>query len=173
MGLEHLRSTTIESQLETLPTKLSTSNTNGPKRKQSSRRRSSQSATSHQLTSYYGRDVDMGIDNGELSLDQMNVQELAIALKDLSKSAKFRSVRPPWRDPNSRQLPSDDAACVEEMLREYNSITSHNPRIPRPSFTVPNVAIRRPYHSTLNRWRQQERIQIENFVSQRTFLEYR
>lgn len=165
IGMEQLRSTTLDSQLETLPKQLthvtSTTSQRSPKQPQK-RRRSCSDRTSLRSTS-----LDTGLDPPDLSLDQMSVQELAAALKDLSKNLRFRNIRPPWREPNSRPLPSDDAACVEEMLREYNLITSQNVRGNNKWNTTsgPTVVVRRPYHSTLNRWRQQERIQIENFVS--------
>ncbi|VDK43265.1 unnamed protein product [Taenia asiatica] len=95
----------------------------------------------------------------------LNVTELAEALRQLSRDARFRSIRPLWRDPNSRLLPSDETASVEAMLREYNHLlltAAANANIS--SSPTSQLAVRRPYHSTLNRWRQQERIQIENFI---------
>lgn len=94
---------------------------------------------------------------------EFGVAELAEALRRLSRDARFRSIRPLWQDPNSRRLPSDEAASVEAMLQEYNQLlnaaSGANASPPNP-----RVVVRRPYHTTLNRWRQQERIQIENFV---------
>ncbi|KAL5972143.1 hypothetical protein TSMEX_000124 [Taenia solium] len=95
----------------------------------------------------------------------LNVTELAEALRQLSRDARFRSIRPLWRDPNSRLLPSDETASVEAMLREYNHLlltAAANTNVS--SSPTSQLAVRRPYHSTLNRWRQQERIQIENFI---------
>ncbi|VDN09052.1 unnamed protein product [Dibothriocephalus latus] len=97
-----------------------------------------------------------------LESEQMSVRQLALALKDLSKSGKLRHLRPPWRDPNSRPLPSDEDHLMENMLRDYNEQMSSYRKADWPAA---NVAVHRPYHSTLNRWRQQERIQFENFVS--------
>ncbi|CDS42881.1 DNA topoisomerase iii [Echinococcus multilocularis] len=96
---------------------------------------------------------------------ELGVTELAEALHQLSRDARFRSIRPLWRDPNSRLLPSDETASVEAMLREYNHLllaaaTNANTS----SSSTSQLAVRRPYHSTLNRWRQQERIQMENFI---------
>ena len=91
--------------------------------------------------------------------------ELAEALRQLSRDARFRSIRPLWQDPNSRRLPSDDAASVEAMLQEYNHLLLNAASGANTSHTNPKMVVRRPYHSTLNRWRQQERIQAENFVS--------
>ncbi|BHF64423.1 DNA topoisomerase 3-beta-1 [Sparganum proliferum] len=96
-----------------------------------------------------------------LESEQMSVRQIALALKDLSKSGKFRRLRPPWRDPNSRPLPSDEDHLMEDMLKEYNEQVSSNRK---PDWPAAHIAVHRPYHSTLNRWRQQERIQFENFM---------
>lgn len=95
---------------------------------------------------------------------EVGVAELAEALRQLSRDVRFRSIRPLWQDPNSRPLPSDETASVEAMLKEYNQILIKATSEPRTSAASPKIAVRRPYHSTLNRWRQQERIQMENFV---------
>ncbi|KAL5110166.1 hypothetical protein TcWFU_003905 [Taenia crassiceps] len=96
---------------------------------------------------------------------EFGVTELAEALRQLSRDARFRSIRPLWRDPNSRLLPSDETASVEAMLREYNHLLlTTAASINVSSSSASQLAVRRPYHSTLNRWRQQERIQIENFI---------
>ncbi|KAM7537984.1 hypothetical protein Aperf_G00000062519 [Anoplocephala perfoliata] len=94
---------------------------------------------------------------------EFGVAELAEALRQLSRDARFRSIRPLWQDPNSRPLPSDEAASVEAMLKEYNQILIKAASEQRTGAASPKIAVRRPYHSTLNRWRQQERIQMENF----------
>ncbi|VDD76325.1 unnamed protein product [Mesocestoides corti] len=99
----------------------------------------------------------------DITPDQVNVEDLRAALQQLSRDARFRSIRPPWRDPNSQALPSDDTACVEEMLREYNLLTSASKKYGKAGLATPQLVVRRPYHTTLNRWRQQERIQMENF----------
>ncbi|VDL92697.1 unnamed protein product [Schistocephalus solidus] len=96
-----------------------------------------------------------------LESEQMSVRQIALALKDLSKIGKFRRLRPPWRDPNSRPLPSDEDHLMEDMLRDYNEQVSSNRK---PDWPAAHIAVHRPYHSTLNRWRQQERIQFENFM---------
>lgn len=93
---------------------------------------------------------------------EIGIADLSEGLRLLSRDARFRSIRPLWRDPNSRPLPSDEMASVEAMLREYNQLLIKAEKNDSPA---PKIAVRRPYHSTLNRWRQQERIQMENFVS--------
>ncbi|VDM33549.1 unnamed protein product [Hydatigera taeniaeformis] len=96
---------------------------------------------------------------------ELGVTELVEALQHLSRDARFRSIRPLWRDPNSRLLPSDETASVEAMLREYNNLLLTAATTPNVSSSLNSqLAVRRPYHSTLNRWRQQERIQVENFI---------
>ncbi|VUZ40570.1 unnamed protein product, partial [Hymenolepis diminuta] len=91
---------------------------------------------------------------------EIGIADLSEGLRLLSRDARFRSIRPLWRDPNSRPLPSDEMASVEAMLREYNKLLIKAEKNDCPA---PKIAVRRPYHSTLNRWRQQERIQMENF----------
>lgn len=108
---------------------------------------------------------------GNSGKSELGVTELAEALRQLSRDARFRSIRPLWRDPNSRLLPSDETASVEAMLREYNHLLLTAAANPNVSFSpTSQLAVRRPYHSTLNRWRQQERIQMENFVRAFTFF---
>ncbi|KAM3178065.1 hypothetical protein ACTXT7_003313 [Hymenolepis weldensis] len=92
---------------------------------------------------------------------EIGIADLSEGLRLLSRDARFRSIRPLWRDPNSRPLPSDEMASVEAMLREYNQLLIKAEKNESPA--APKIAVRRPYHSTLNRWRQQERIQMENF----------
>uniref|UniRef100_A0A0R3TNQ3 Coiled-coil domain-containing protein n=1 Tax=Rodentolepis nana TaxID=102285 RepID=A0A0R3TNQ3_RODNA len=116
---------------------------------------------SNSLTPDNGNNLTTGTESGN-SRSEIGIADLAEALRLLSRDARFRSIRPPWRDPNSRPLPSDETASVEAMLREYNQLlikAASEPKCPANS----KIAVRRPYHTTLNRWRQQERIQMENF----------
>nr|CDS31681.1 prokaryotic DNA topoisomerase,DNA topoisomerase iii [Hymenolepis microstoma] len=116
---------------------------------------------SNSLTPDNGNNLTTGTESGN-SRSEIGIADLAEALRLLSRDARFRSIRPPWRDPNSRPLPSDETASVEAMLREYNQLLTKAASEQKcPSLS--KIAVRRPYHTTLNRWRQQERIQMENF----------
>ncbi|TNN21260.1 Cilia- and flagella-associated protein isoform 1 [Schistosoma japonicum] len=99
--------------------------------------------------------------------EYINAAEIANALKTFDKKIRRLRIRPPWRDPNSKPLPSDRTIAFYNMYEDYlkfqnqRSVSSLNHS--RAKFTDNEIAVHRLYHSTLNRLRQNEKIQIENY----------
>ncbi|CAH8501283.1 unnamed protein product [Schistosoma turkestanicum] len=98
--------------------------------------------------------------------ERINVDEIADALKTLNKKVHRLHIRPPWKDPNSKPLPSDQTIAFYNMYEDYLKYQSQRPSSSlscSAKFLHDEIAVRRLYHSTLNRLRQNEKIQIENY----------
>uniref|UniRef100_A0A5K4F131 SWR1-complex protein 4 n=1 Tax=Schistosoma mansoni TaxID=6183 RepID=A0A5K4F131_SCHMA len=97
----------------------------------------------------------------------INVAQIADALKSFDKKIHRLHIRPPWKDPNSRPLPSDRTIAFYNMYEDYLKYRDQRPLSSLGYSTTKclndEVAVRRLYHSTLNRLRQNEKIQLENY----------
>ncbi|CAH8629159.1 unnamed protein product [Dicrocoelium dendriticum] len=84
---------------------------------------------------------------------------------ELSRQFKLMKVRPPWRDPNSKPLPSDRTASLYDLYEQFSNNTCSAMAMTDLSRLLNRgeLAVCRPYHATLNRHRQLERIQMENY----------
>lgn len=117
--------------------------------------------------------VNMSVENrddGDKStveeVEHVNVHQIAEAIKKLDKRMKVTQIRPPWRDPNSQTLPSDQTASFMDMYDEFMRPSKFRPFSANQRLEwQPHIAVNRPYHTTLNRYREQERIQMQNYVS--------
>ncbi|KAF6778552.1 hypothetical protein AHF37_02066 [Paragonimus kellicotti] len=110
-----------------------------------------------------------GQKNHELSdedFERAKAVRLEKAMYDLNVHLRNIRIRPPWRDPNSRPLPSDRAASFYDLYEEFTRAHRDLPSSTNQRCSSQHeVAVCRPYHATLNRYREQERIQLENYVS--------
>lgn len=99
----------------------------------------------------------------------INVAQIADALKSFDKKIHRLHIRPPWKDPNSKPLPSDRTTAFYNMYEDYLKYRNQRPLSSLGYSTTKclndEIAVRRLYHSTLNRLRQNEKIQLENYVS--------
>ncbi|VDP66085.1 unnamed protein product [Schistosoma mattheei] len=97
----------------------------------------------------------------------INVAQIADALKSFDKKIHRLHIRPPWKDPNSRPLPSDRTTAFYNMYEDYLKYRNQRPLSSLGYSTTQclndEIAVRRLYHSTLNRLRQNEKIQLENY----------
>ncbi|CAH8553570.1 unnamed protein product [Schistosoma haematobium] len=97
----------------------------------------------------------------------INVAQIADALKSFDKKIHRLHIRPPWKDPNSRPLPSDRTTAFYNMYEDYLKYRNQRPLSSLGYSTTKclndEIAVRRLYHSTLNRLRQNEKIQLENY----------
>ncbi|KER23308.1 hypothetical protein T265_14672 [Opisthorchis viverrini] len=98
-------------------------------------------------------------------IERAKAERLEKAMISLTRRLHNMRIRPPWRDPNSRQLPSDRAASFYELYEQFTQ-ASKNDSLSDGNKLLPsrNTVICRPYHTTLNRFREQERIQMENYA---------
>ncbi|KAF8565578.1 DNA topoisomerase III [Paragonimus westermani] len=108
-----------------------------------------------------------GQKNSEISdedSEQAKAVRLEKAMHNLNLHLRNIRIRPPWRDPNSRPLPSDRAASFYDLYEEFTRTHKDVPFSTNQRCSSQHeFAVCRPYHATLNRYRQQERIQLENY----------
>ncbi|KAK4471302.1 hypothetical protein MN116_004742 [Schistosoma mekongi] len=99
--------------------------------------------------------------------EYINAAQIANALKTFDRKIHRLQIRPPWKDPNSKPLPSDRTVAFYNMYEDYlkfqnqRSMSSLNQS--KAKFSNNEIAVHRLYHSTLNRLRQNEKIQLENY----------
>ncbi|CAI2729246.1 unnamed protein product [Schistosoma spindalis] len=97
----------------------------------------------------------------------INVAQIADALKSFDKKIHRLHIRPPWKDPNSKPLPSDRTIAFYNMYEDYLKYRNQRPFSSLGYSTTKclndEIAVHRLYHSTLNRLRQNEKIQLENY----------
>nr|CAH8847363.1 unnamed protein product [Trichobilharzia regenti] len=97
----------------------------------------------------------------------VHVAQITNALKSFDAKMRCLHIRPPWRDPNSKPLPSDRTTAVYKMYEDYLKCQNQRPfsKLERSTSQCINdkIAVHRLYHSTLNRYRQNEKIQMENY----------
>ncbi|CAH8562340.1 unnamed protein product [Heterobilharzia americana] len=109
------------------------------------------------------------LNNGIYNMNDecIKVAQIANALKSFDKKIHRLHIRPPWRDPNSKPLPSDRTTAFYTMYEDYLKYQNQRPfsSIEHSTSSCINteIAVRRLYHSTLNRYRQNEKIQMENY----------
>ncbi|KAF7231838.1 DNA topoisomerase III [Paragonimus skrjabini miyazakii] len=97
-------------------------------------------------------------------LERAKAVRLEKAMYNLNIHLRNMRIRPPWRDPNSRPLPSDRAASFYDLYEEFTRAHRDLPFSTNQRCSSQHeVAVCRPYHATLNRYREQERIQLENY----------
>ncbi|KAF5398015.1 DNA topoisomerase III [Paragonimus heterotremus] len=97
-------------------------------------------------------------------LEQAKAVRLEKVMHNLNIHLRNMRIRPPWRDPNSRPLPSDRAASFYDLYEEFTRAHKDLPfSTNQRCSSQREVAVCRPYHATLNRYREQERIQLENY----------
>lgn len=101
-----------------------------------------------------------------IDVRQLQAHHLTKAMNQINKKLHSMRFRPPWRDPNSNPLPSDRTASFYDLYEEFTRKTKEGYMSDNAQWVSQSeIAVCRPYHSALNRYRQQERIQMENFVS--------
>ncbi|TPP61595.1 hypothetical protein FGIG_07424 [Fasciola gigantica] len=105
-------------------------------------------------------------DNSDPSeMRQLQAQQLTKAMNRINKKLQTMRFRPPWRDPNSNPLPSDRTASFYDLYEEFTRKSKDRPISDNGQWVAQaEIAVCRPYHATLNRYRQQERIQMENYA---------
>ncbi|CAH8536515.1 unnamed protein product [Heterobilharzia americana] len=94
------------------------------------------------------------LNNGIYNMNDecIKVAQIANALKSFDKKIHRLHIRPPWRDPIQSHY------LKYQNQRPFSSI-EHSTS----SCINTEIAVRRLYHSTLNRYRQNEKIQMENY----------
>ncbi|CAL8084215.1 unnamed protein product [Calicophoron daubneyi] len=98
-------------------------------------------------------------------LEELSPSHISRALSQLSRRLNATHIRPPWCDPNSKPLPSDRTTSFYDLYDEFTRANqSRTLSASSCSFSNHDIAVYRPYHATLNRFRQQEKIQMENYM---------